>query len=249
MRFYGHSGSNPISSQPLSANLGVLHVKIQHLAMNAQFDLRSGKTGEQYQIAISGLENLASYTENSAQYLRSLIDFFGSQFHADRASYQPVFEENRGQIGRAPIPPDIKKDKTVKDNVPYRLVIEKNETQNKRTFSLFHYQLDNQEGQKLTGNYGLEEHLWTNRAANHHAVVGHNSENIFVPQDPQGEWVDSVGFVSRIHVRNKFDFDVYQTFSVRYNHKVITLSTEFEHISVVTGGGSHYSNNVIDIKP
>jgi hypothetical protein len=131
------------------------------------------------------------------------------------------------------------------DHVPDKLVINQGETENKGSYSLFHYQLNNKEGQKLSGGYGLEEHLWSDADAQNHMAIGHNSEGVFAPQNSQGEWKDAVGYSPQ--AAGQPSFSVYQTFSVSYKGTTTTLSTEFEHITVVNG--STYSNSVVDIKP
>lgn len=46
------------------------------------------------------------------------------------------------------------------DRAPARFVILNNKTENKGSYSIFHYQLLNKEGQKLTGQvYSVEEHI------------------------------------------------------------------------------------------
>jgi RHS repeat-associated protein len=133
------------------------------------------------------------------------------------------------------------------DHVPYRLVIKPGETENGISNSNFHYELQNKEGQKLTGKYGLKEHLWDDPGAQLHHVGGHNSEDVFVPQNSQGEWVDTVGYASLQGGLRGGSYDVYQTFSVSYKGTSTDLGTEFEHTTSVMG--LNVFANVIDIKP
>jgi RHS repeat-associated protein len=133
------------------------------------------------------------------------------------------------------------------DHVPYRLVIMPGETENGISNSKFHYELQNREGQKLTGKYGLKEHIWDDPGAQHHHVGGHNSEGVFAPQNSQGEWVDTVGYTSLQGGLYGGSYDVYQTFSVSYKGTSTDLSTEFEHTTSVVG--INVFANVIDIKP
>ena len=113
------------------------------------------------------------------------------------------------------------------------------------SYSKFHYVLENKEGQKLKGNYGVEEHLWSDQAAQHHMNIDHSSEDVFAPQNSKGEYVDSVGYYPQ--QAGQPSFNVYQTFSVSHGGTVTTLGTEFEHITVVSG--SNYSNNVVVTSP
>jgi hypothetical protein len=133
------------------------------------------------------------------------------------------------------------------DPVPYHLVIMQNETENMGSYSTFHYQLRNKEGQKLTGAYGVKEHMWKDRAATQHMQLAHNSENVFEPQQPNGEYYDNAGYDSYTHALRGGSVNVYQTFSVLYYGGTLDISTEFEHITSVVASG--VSNSVIDIKP
>jgi len=133
------------------------------------------------------------------------------------------------------------------DLVPYQLIIIPGETERLISQSIFHYELVNKEGHKLTGAYGLEEHLWKDPAATQHMAVKINSEGKFAAQTAQGEYTDTVGPTSfQVGLRTG-DFEDYQTFSVSYNGAITNLSTEFEHITDVVG--LDIFNNVIDIKP
>ena len=133
------------------------------------------------------------------------------------------------------------------DPVPYHLVIISGETERLISYSIFHYELVNKEGRKLTGAYGVEEHLWKDREATQHFVADHNSESVFAPQNAQGEYTDTVGYTSLQAALKGGNQDIYQTFSVSYNGGIINLSTELEHIKNVMG--LDVFNNVIDIKP
>ena len=133
------------------------------------------------------------------------------------------------------------------DHVPDHLVIKPGETERGLSSSKFHYELQNKEGQKLTGKYGLEEHLWKDRDATQHMVIQHNSEDVWAPQNSQGEYVDTVGWDSVQRGLTRGSVDVYQTFSVKYNRGIVNLSTEFDHSS--GHAGLDIFNNVIDIKP
>jgi hypothetical protein len=113
--------------------------------------------------------------------------------------------------------------------------------------SKFHYELQNKEGQKLTGKYGLEEHLWKDQEATQHQTVEHNSEGVFAPQNSQGEYTDNVGYGSFQKGLAVGSFDVYQTFSVSYKGAAVNLSTEFEHETGVMG--LDIFNHVAVIKP
>ena len=132
---------------------------------------------------------------------------------------------------------------------PSRLVIEPNKTENHGSYSIFSYQLEDSRGQALTGNgYSVEEHLWTDRAAHHHAHIANNSEDSFTPMDwgNGGEARDWVGYLQR--APGQGSFNVYQTFTVKYGGRNYNLTTEFEHETVIDDR-RNYFNNVVDVIP
>ena len=132
------------------------------------------------------------------------------------------------------------------NNTPAKFVIEPAKTENHGPYSVFTYLLENSAGQALTGNgYGVQEHLWSERSARHHAHIAHNSENRFVPLSG-GEARDRVGYLqSAPRQRN---YNVYQTFTVSYGGRDYNLHTEFEHETVIDDR-RNYTNNVIDVVP
>lgn len=136
------------------------------------------------------------------------------------------------------------------DHTPAKEVILNDKTQNKGSYSLFYYQLENKEGQKLTGNgYGVEEHISPSSGTT-------TSEGRFVPAD-NGVSQDMVGLVG--HDANgqprsvtpptspDADFVVQQTFTVRYKGNDINLSTQFQHETQIKNGV--VTNTVTDIGP
>ncbi len=136
-----------------------------------------------------------------------------------------------------------------KNNTPAKFVVENKKTENHGSYSTFAYQLENSSGTPLTGTYGVEEHLWSDRAARHHAHIAKNSEGEFVTIHG-GEAHDNVGY--NPGGPGAASFNVYQTFTVRqrgfvFFWKHYNLHTEFEHETVVNDGS--YFNSVIDIVP
>jgi hypothetical protein len=131
------------------------------------------------------------------------------------------------------------------DRTPAKFVILPKKTKNMGSYSIFVYQLENKEGQKLGNGYSVEQHLWSDQAARHHMQIGHNSEGVFVPLVNGGKGYDQVGYVRP--GPGEASYNVYQTFTVKYRSQDYNLATEFEHETVVDR--NRYINNVIDIVP
>lgn len=74
--------------------------------------------------------------------------------------------------------------------------------------------------------------------------IGHNSEGKFVPAT-NGKVNDAVGYVAA--GKGQKNYNVYQTFTVRYAGKNYNLHTEFEHETVVDK--NRYINNVVVVQP
>jgi RHS repeat-associated protein len=135
-----------------------------------------------------------------------------------------------------------------RDHVPARFVILNDKTENKGSYSIFYYQLENKEGQKLTGNgYAVEEHISPSPGTT-------TSEGTFVPathgvsQDLVGEaGQDAHGQPQSITLPTSpdADFIVEQTFTVQYQGNEYNLTTKFEHETHIVNGVA--TNTVIPI--
>lgn len=136
------------------------------------------------------------------------------------------------------------------DHAPAKFVILNDKTQNEGSYSLFYYQLENKEGQKLTGKgYGVEEHISPSTGTT-------TSEGTFVPAD-HGVSQDVVGMAGHdangqlrsvtLPTYPNADFIVEQTFSVKYQGTEYNLTTKFEHETHIVNGIA--TNTVTDIVP
>lgn len=136
------------------------------------------------------------------------------------------------------------------DKIPSQLVILQNDTINEGSFSYFYYQLENAEGQALTGSgYGVEEHIEP-------SVNVHTSEGTFVPATA-GVVQDVVGFADwssgqptsvTLPTNLVIIDDVFgQTFTVSYGGLEYDLTTVLQHQTSVINGV--VTNSVTDVVP
>lgn len=135
------------------------------------------------------------------------------------------------------------------DRIPVKFVILNKKTKDEGSFSYFYYQLENKEGQKLTGSgYSVEEHISPDTG-----IV--TSEGKFQPAT-NGVSQDLVGYANfsgqnpaPVHLSSDSSGGVMvlQTFTVRYQKRDYNLTTVFVHSTVVIQGLA--INEVTDLAP
>jgi RHS repeat-associated protein len=135
-------------------------------------------------------------------------------------------------------------------DTPDKFVVMYNQTENPNgNLATFHYQLENSNGQQLTGfdYYALENlsNLNVNGATVNNVQL--QKQTSYGDPLPNGQYIDDVGISQNKGVSLTVTID--QTFTVKYNGNTYDLSgtTQFQHISTEVNG--KVSNNVVSLKP
>jgi len=125
-----------------------------------------------------------------------------------------------------------------KDMIPSKFIVLRGKTQNKIYYTKYYYQLENKEGESLTGSgYSAEEHIKTiyTKGAPVNKIV---STKYLLLRNGMLEDTIGLSFSPRNNVN--INYMVHQTFTIKYQREIYHLSTVFAHHIQISEGIAVY---------